>query len=150
MSSVRRLKYCVNGEWKDSSTKKFMPVTNSSTGEVIAEAPCCTVEEVNSAVEAAAVAFGDWANTPVAERTQVMFRFKTKLEEHLDELTLSVSKELGKTWNEARGDVLKAIEVVELACAVPVTMQGRSLMNVSRGFDTVTYREPLGDRKSVV
>ncbi len=99
MSSVRRLKYCVNGEWKDSSTKKFMPVTNSSTGEVIAEAPCCTVEEVNSAVEAAAVAFGgDWANTPVAERTQVMFRFKTKLEEHLDELTLSVSKELGKTW----------------------------------------------------
>lgn len=144
MSSVRRLKYCVNGEWKDSSTKKFMPVTNSSTGEVIAEAPCCMVEEVNSAVEAAAVAFGDWANTPVAERTQVMFRFKTKLEEHLDELTLSVSKELGKTWNEARGDVLKAIEVVELACAVPVTMQGRSLMNVSRGFDTVTYREPLG------
>ncbi len=144
MSSVRRLKYCVNGEWRDSATTKFMPVTNSSTGEIIAEAPCCTVEEVNSAVEAATVAFQGWADTPVSERTQLMFKFKAKLEEHLDELTLSVCKELGKTWNEARGDVLKAIEVVELACAVPVTMQGRSLMNVSQGFDTVTYREPLG------
>jgi len=121
-----------------------MPVTNSSTGEVMAEAPCCTVEEVNSAVEAAAEAFRGWADTPITQRAQLMFKFKAKLEEHLDELTLSVSKELGKTLDEARGDVLKAIEVVELACAVPITMQGRSLMNVSRGFDTVTYREPLG------
>jgi len=121
-----------------------MPVTNSSTGEVMAEAPCCTVEEVNSAVEAAAAAFRGWADTPVTQRAQLMFKFKAKLEEHLDELTLSVSKELGKTLDEARGDVLKAIEVVELACAVPITMQGRSLMNVSRGFDTVSYREPLG------
>jgi malonate-semialdehyde dehydrogenase (acetylating)/methylmalonate-semialdehyde dehydrogenase len=144
MSSVRRLKYCVNGEWRDSTTEKYMPITDSSTGEVIAEAPCCTVEEVNSAVDAAAAAFRGWADTPVSQRTQLMFKFKTKLEAHLDELTLSVSTELGKTLDEARGDVLKAIEVVELACAVPITMQGRSLMNVSRGFDTVTYREPLG------
>ena len=144
MTSLRRLKYCVNGEWRDSTTAKYMPVTNSSTGEVMAEAPCCTVEEVNSAVEAAAAAFRGWADTPVTQRAQLMFKFKAKLEEHLDELTLSVSKELGKTLDEARGDVLKAIEVVELACAVPITMQGRSLMNVSRGFDTVTYREPLG------
>jgi len=144
MTSLRRLKYCVNGEWRDSTTAKYMPVTNSSTGEVMAEAPCCTVEEVNSAVEAAAAAFRGWADTPVTQRAQLMFKFKAKLEEHLDELTLSVSKELGKTLDEARGDVLKAIEVVELACAVPITMQGRSLMNVSRGFDTVSYREPLG------
>ncbi len=144
MSSLRRLKYCVNGEWKDSATTEFMPVTNSSTGEAMAEAPCCTVDEVNSAVEAAAAAFRGWADTPVTQRAQLMFKFKAKLEEHLDELTLSVSKELGKTLDEARGDVLKAIEVVELACAVPITMQGRSLMNVSRGFDTVSYREPLG------
>jgi len=144
MTSLRRLKYCVNGEWRDSTTAKYMPVTNSSTGEVMAEAPCCTVEEVNSAVEAAAEAFRGWADTPITQRAQLMFKFKAKLEEHLDELTLSVSKELGKTLDEARGDVLKAIEVVELACAVPITMQGRSLMNVSRGFDTVSYREPLG------
>lgn len=121
-----------------------MPITNASTGEVMAETPCCTVEEVNSAVEAAAAAFRGWADTPVSKRAQLMFAFKAKLEEHLEELTLSVAKELGKNLNEARGDVLKAIEVVELACAVPVTMQGRSLMNVSTGFDTVTYREPLG------
>jgi malonate-semialdehyde dehydrogenase (acetylating)/methylmalonate-semialdehyde dehydrogenase len=144
MPSLRRLKYCVNGEWKDSKTTKYMPITNASTGEVMAETPCCTVEEVNSAVEAAAAAFRGWADTPVSKRAQLMFAFKAKLEEHLEELTLSVAKELGKNLNEARGDVLKAIEVVELACAVPVTMQGRSLMNVSTGFDTVTYREPLG------
>jgi malonate-semialdehyde dehydrogenase (acetylating)/methylmalonate-semialdehyde dehydrogenase len=144
MPSVRRLKYCVNGVWRESQTDKYMPVTNSSTGEVMAEAPCCTVDEVNSAVEAAAAAFPDWADTPVTQRAQLMFKFKEILEDHIEELTLMVSKELGKNLDEARGDVLKAIEVVEVACAVPVTMQGDALMNVSRGIDTVMYREPLG------
>ncbi len=142
--AVKRLKFCVDGEWKDTSSGKYMPVTDSSTGEVIAEAPCCTAGEVESAVEAAARAFPEWSNTPVPKRAQLMFAFKATLEEHLEELTLMVATELGKNLDEARGDVLKAIEVVEYACAVPVTMQGYSLMNVSQGFDTVLYREPVG------
>lgn len=144
MSEFRRLKYCVNGEWKESTTAKYMPVTNSSTGEVMAEAPCCTVEEVNAAVEAAKAAFPAWSNTPVQKRAELMFRFRAKLDSHLDELALLVCKELGKNVEEARGDIIKAIEVVELACASPVLMQGDSLMNVSGGHDTVMYREPLG------
>lgn len=144
MSSFKRLRYCVNNEWKESTTGKYMPVTNSSTGELMAEAPCCTVDEVNSAVEAARAAFPAWSSTPVQKRAELMFRFKAILDAHLEELTLLVSKELGKNLEEARGDIIKAIEVVELACAAPVLMQGDSLMNVSEGHDTVMYREPIG------
>jgi len=141
---ARRLKYCVNNEWKESKTGKYMPVTNSSTGEVMAEAPCCTVEEVNSAVAAAKTAFPGWSSTPVQNRTAVMFRFRALLDAHLEELTLSVSKELGKNIDEARGDIIKSMEVVELACGAPILMQGDALMNVSTGHDTVMYREPVG------
>ncbi len=121
-----------------------MPITNSSTGEVMAETPCCTADEVNAAVEAAKKAYPAWRDTPVTDRAQLMFRFRSRLEANLDELSRMVSTELGKNVAEARGDVIKAIEGVELATAVPVTMQGYSLMQVSDGFDTVVYREPLG------
>lgn len=144
MSSITKLKYCVDGEWKVSKTHKYMPVTNSSTGQVMAEAPCCTVEEVNEAVEAAKAAFTAWSATPVTQRTELMFRFKAILDDHLDELTTLVATELGKNLDEARGDVLKAIEGVQVACSTSILMQGDSLMNVSEGFDTVMYREPLG------
>ena len=144
MTSLRRLRYCVNNEWKESKTGKYMPVTNSSTGEIMAEAPCCTVDEVNAAVEAAKNAFPAWSGTPVQKRAELMFKFRAILDAHLDELTLLVAKELGKNLEESRGDIIKAIEVVELACSAPVLMQGDSLMNVSEGHDTVMYREPIG------
>jgi len=141
---AKRLKYLVGGVWKDTTSGSYYEITNSSTGEVMAEAPRCTAEEVDAAVEAAAEAFPGWRDTPLTKRVQVMFKMKMLLEENLHDLAKLLSTEMGKTYNEARGDVLKAIEVVELACAVPVTMQGDSLMNVSEGYDTVTFREPLG------
>ena len=144
MSEPRELKYCVDNEWRASATAKYMPVTNSSTGEVMAEAPCCTKEEVNGAVAAAKAAFPGWSATPVQNRTAVMFRFRTLLDAHLEELALSVATELGKNLDEARGDVIKAMEVVEMACGAPILMQGDALMNVSTGHDTVMYREPVG------
>ena len=143
-SNFRKLNYCVNNEWKESKTTKYMPVTDSSTGEVIAEAPCCTREEVLATVKAAKEAYPGWRSTPVQQRIEVMFKLKALMDEHLDALTLSVSKELGKNLDEARGDVIKAIEVMECACATPYLMQGDSLMNISRGHDTVMFREPLG------
>ena len=139
-----RLKFFVNGAWHDTESNEYMPVTNSSTGEVMAEAPKCTASEVNAAVDAAAAAFPGWRETPLPARVQVMYRFKQLVEAELDGLAVLAAKEMGKNLAEARGDVLKAIEVVELACALPVTMQGDSLMNVSTGYDTVSYREPLG------
>ena len=141
---TERLKYFVGGEWRMSETDEWYEITNSSTGEVMAEAPRCTAAEVDQAVAAAKAAYPAWRDTPLPERVQVMFRLKIKLDENLHDLSVLLATEMGKTYNEARGDVLKAIEVVELACALPVTMQGDSLMNVSTGFDTVTYREPLG------
>ncbi len=142
--TVKRLKYSVNGEWLESVTTKYMAVTDSNTGKVMAEAPCCTVDEVESAVQAAKAAFPAWSATPVTARAQLMFKYKVILDAHLEELAVLVATELGKNLNEARGDVLKAIEVVELACSAPTLMQGDSLMNVSKGHDTVMYREPLG------
>jgi len=144
MPQVPNLKYCANGEWKESRTQKYMPVTNSSTGELIARAPCCTPDEVNEAIEAARAAFPAWASTPVTRRADLMFRYRAVLDRHLDELTMLVCRELGKNLDEARGDVLKAIEAVDLACSTPVLMQGDALFNVSRGFDTTMYREPVG------
>lgn len=141
---VKRLKYCVNGEWKESKTERYMPVTNSSTGELMAETPCCTAVEVVEAVEAAKAAFPAWSRKPVQKRSELMFKFRQNIESHLDELTLLISKELGKTLGEARGEVIRTIEIVELACAAPMLMQGDSLMQVSNNIDTVMYREPIG------
>ena len=139
-----KLKYLVGGEWKDTTSGDYYEITNSSTGEVMALAPRCTADEVDAAVEAAAAAYPAWRDTPITKRVQVMFKMKALLEDHLHDLAKLLATEMGKTYAEARGDVLKAIEVVELACAVPVTMQGDSLMNVAEGYDTVSYREPMG------
>ena len=94
-SSVKRLRFCVNNEWLESKTGKYMPVMNPSTGAQIAEAPCCTLEEVNAAVNAAAAAYPAWRNTPIPERIQLMFRFKQLLDRNLDELTMLVATEMG-------------------------------------------------------
>jgi len=139
-----RKKYCVNNEWLESKTTKYMPVTDSSTGKVIAEVPCCTMDEVQAAIQAASQAFPGWSNTPVTKRSQLLFAAKQIFDEHLDELVVLCAKELGKNLDEAKGDILKAIEVTEVACGIPSLMKGQSLMNVSGGIDTVMYREPLG------
>lgn len=141
---AKRLKYLVGGEWLDTESGIYYEITNSSTGEVMAEAPRCTAAEVDSAVAAAAAAFPAWRDTPVTQRVQVMFRLKTLLEAELHDLAVLLSTEMGKTYGEARGDVLKAIEVVEVACGTPAAMLGDSLMNVAEGYDTVTFREPMG------
>lgn len=141
---IERLRYLVDNEWRESKTSKYMPVMDPSTGKQIAEAPCCTQDEVDSAVEAAARAFPAWRDTPIPTRIQLMFRFKQLLDAHLDELTELLATENGKVLSEAKGDVLKAIEVVECACSTHYLMQGDTCMNVSHGYDTVSFREPLG------
>lgn len=144
MNNMKRMKYCVDGVWKESKTDKWMEVTDSSTGEVIAEVPCCTQEEVNEAIESAYRAFPEWSMTSISKRTQMMFKWRNVLIEHLDELTLLCAKELGKNLAEAKGDILKAIEPTEFACANPFVSQGSASLQVTTGFDTASYRVPLG------
>jgi malonate-semialdehyde dehydrogenase (acetylating)/methylmalonate-semialdehyde dehydrogenase len=144
VKEVEILKYCVDGEWRESTTDKYMDVTDSSTGEVFAKAPCCTAAEVTSAIEAAQRAYPAWSGLPLQKRTQVLFKWKTVLEEHEDELAYICSRELGKNLEEARGEIVKIVEGCEVGVAAPMIAKGESLMNVSTGHDTVTYREPLG------
>lgn len=142
--TVERKKYCVYGEWRESKTDTYMPVTDSSTGEVIAEVPRCTKDEVNEAITSAAEAFESWSKLSLSKRVQMMFKWRDVLQDHLDELAVLCSKEVGKNLSEARGDVLKAIEPTELACALPYAVQGSGAMQVTTGFDCNTYRMPLG------
>lgn len=142
--SVERKKYCVYGEWRNSKTDTYMAVTNSSTGEVIAEVPRCTKEEVEEAIASAHEAFPAWSQLSLSRRTQMMFQWRDVLMAHLDELTLLCSKELGKNLNEAKGDILKAIEPTEFACSLPLAIQGSTALQVTSGFDCSTYRMPLG------
>ena len=143
-TEIKTLRYCVDGEWRESTTGKYMDVTDSSTGEVFAKAPCCTAAEVEAAIESAQKAYETWSLLPVQKRTQVLFRWKALLEEHMEEITYLCSRELGKNLDEARGEIVKIIEGCEVGVTVPMTMKGESLMNVSTGHDTVSYREPLG------
>ncbi|OHE66649.1 MAG: methylmalonate-semialdehyde dehydrogenase (acylating) [Treponema sp. GWB1_62_6] len=150
MSGTIKLKYCVDGEWKESETGKFMDIRNPSTGEKMAGTPCCTMDEVNSAIEAASAAYPTWSATPVIKRVQVLYKFRDLIDAHLDELTLICANEHGKVWEEAKGDILKVREPVEIACSAPILMMGESLMNASTGFDTVLFRESVGVFAGVV
>jgi len=141
---VEKKKYCVNGEWKESKTEKWMPVTDSSTGEVIAEVPCCTNDEVCEAIAAADEAFAGWSLQSLSMRTQLMFKWRDVLIKHVDELARLCAKELGKNLDEAKGDVWKAIEPTEVACSLPLAVQGSASLQVTAGFDTASYRMPLG------
>jgi malonate-semialdehyde dehydrogenase (acetylating)/methylmalonate-semialdehyde dehydrogenase len=115
-----------------------------STGKVIALAPQCTVDEVESAIQAAKAAFPGWSNTTPSLRTQILYRMKALMDKHVDELTYLVAQENGKVWNEAMGSVLKITEAIEFACGTPHLMKGRSLVNVTPGYDTTASLEPLG------
>jgi malonate-semialdehyde dehydrogenase (acetylating)/methylmalonate-semialdehyde dehydrogenase len=121
-----------------------MDCYDPSTGEVIALAPQCSPEEVESAIRSAKEAFPAWSGTPPNRRAQTLFRMKDLLDRHLEELTHILARENGKILDEAMGDVLKVTEVVEFACGIPHLMTGPALMNCTPGYDTTQYRVPLG------
>jgi len=143
-TEARKLRYLAGGRWLESRSGEYMDCYDPSTGRVIAQAPRCTAGEVGEAVAAAKAAFPLWSSTPASKRVQVLFRLKALMDERLEELTALVATENGKVWDEAMGDVLKAIEVVEFACGIPQLMKGPALMDCSPGYDTAQYLEPVG------
>jgi malonate-semialdehyde dehydrogenase (acetylating) / methylmalonate-semialdehyde dehydrogenase len=134
----------VAGRFLEPSSDETETIPNPATGETLAILRYCSPEEIDEAVRAAAAASPEWAETPVPERTQVMFRFKALLEEHIDELALLVVRENGKTLDEARGEVRRGIEVVDHACAAPTLLMGTSLDQIARGIDEELIRFPVG------
>ena len=139
-----RLKPFINGRFVESQSEKYMPIYDPSIGIQIAETPCCTKAEVEAAIAAANAAFPAWSSMPCVKRVEVLYNFRDLLIEHIDELTHMVCRENGKNWDEARGDVLKVKEPVEVACGAPSLMMGEAFMDVTQGFDTNLYREPIG------
>ena len=132
------------GEFVQSQTDSWIDVTNPATNEVIARAPSTTPEEMRKAIGFAAETFKTWKEVPVSERARVMLRYQALLKEHHDEIAEILAQETGKTFDDAKGDVWRGIEVVEHAANVASMMMGETVENVARGVDTHSWIQPLG------
>jgi malonate-semialdehyde dehydrogenase (acetylating)/methylmalonate-semialdehyde dehydrogenase len=140
----------INGQWVDSSTSEWQEVVNPATGEALAQVPLSSPSEVAAAVEAAAAAFPEWRRTPPEDRIQPLFKLKVLLEDHIDEISRIITQENGKTFAEAKAEMRRAIENVEVACGIPMMMQGYNLEDVARGIDETMIRQPLGVVAAIV
>ena len=140
----RKVRNFIGGEWEEANGHETELVYDPATGEVVAETPLSTKEDLDRAVQRAREAFAGWAATPVTERARLLFRFKMLLEENFDELRDLVTLENGKDKKDAGGEVRRGIEVVEFACGMPTLMMGESVRDVARGVDNVSHRYPLG------
>jgi malonate-semialdehyde dehydrogenase (acetylating)/methylmalonate-semialdehyde dehydrogenase len=142
-TSVRTLKFYVNGQWEDAAGSAH-PVTNPATGAVIAQVPFATAAEIDRTVRLAHDAFLKWREVPVVDRVQIFYRYKALLEKWHEDVARVLSTENGKTFDDAKTEVRRAIQMVEVACGMPSLMMGDSLENVSRGIDSVSIRQPIG------
>jgi malonate-semialdehyde dehydrogenase (acetylating) / methylmalonate-semialdehyde dehydrogenase len=134
----------IGGRWLASKATDSVNVVNPATGEVLTRTPLSTAAEVDAAVRSAADAFASWRRTPAGERIQCLFKLKVLLEEHIGELARLITIENGKTIAEATAELRRAIENVEVACGIPMMMQGYNLEDVTPGVDEMMIRQPLG------
>jgi malonate-semialdehyde dehydrogenase (acetylating)/methylmalonate-semialdehyde dehydrogenase len=143
-TQVPELQNYVNGAWRRPTTTEYANVTNPATGELLARVPLSNAADVDAAVQAGAEAFPAWRRTPPGERVQYLFKLKNLLEEHIDELARLITLENGKTFNESKAELRRGIENVEVACGIPMMMQGYNLEDVTPGVDEMLIRQPLG------
>lgn len=139
-----RVRQLIGDSFTESQTDQWLPVTDPCTQEVIAEVPLCTEAEVERAVETAAAAFETWRNTSVGERARLMLRYQALLKEQHESLAEGLSRETGKTLEDAKGDVWRGIEVVEHAANIASLSMGETLENIARDVDCYTITQPLG------
>lgn len=138
---VRQL---VAGDFQISQSDQWIDVTNPATQEVIAQVPCTTADEMQKAMDSARAAFKTWRNIPVPSRARIMLQYQALLKEHHDELAEILARETGKTFEDAKGDVWRGIEVAEHAANIPSLLMGETVENVATGIDTYSYIQPLG------
>jgi malonate-semialdehyde dehydrogenase (acetylating)/methylmalonate-semialdehyde dehydrogenase len=132
------------GDWYHSQADEKLKVMNPATSKTIGTVPMSSAQEVDLAVKQASSAFKAWKRVPATERIQCLFRLKDLLEEHFDELAITITIENGKTLKEAKGEMRRAIENVEVACGIPTMMQGGILEDIAPGIDEFMLRQPLG------
>ncbi len=145
MHGARALNNYIGGRWTPpQSATKLLDVTNPACGETLARVPLCGATEVDAAVRAARAALPEWRAVSTIARARKLFELRERLLARADELARCVTAEMGKTLADASAEVGRMIEMVEAACAVPTTMQGRVLEDVSRNIDAETIRQPVG------
>ncbi len=144
MSKNGQLPNYINGRWQRSMASEYMAVINPATGEALGHVPLGGEPDVAAAVDAAQAAFPEWRRTPPEDRIQFLFKLKQILEERFDEIARLITIENGKTLTEARAELRRGVENIEVACGIPVLMQGYNLEDVARGIDEIMIRQPLG------
>ena len=121
-----------------------VPSYNPASGAVIGAVALASAEEVDLAVKAAEAAFSAWSQTPPLKRARIMFRFKELIERDMDKLAALITREHGKVFSDAKGEVVRGLEVVEYACGIPELLKGEYTEQIANGIDAWTMRQPLG------
>ncbi len=138
------MKFLIHGQWEPAEAQALHPVTNPATGETIAEVPYATAADVDRAVRSAHTAFLKWREVPVVDRVQVLYRYKALLEQNAADIANTLTRENGKTAEDAKAETRRAIQMVEVACGMPTLMMGDSLSDVAKDIDCHTMRVPVG------
>jgi malonate-semialdehyde dehydrogenase (acetylating)/methylmalonate-semialdehyde dehydrogenase len=141
---ARALSNYIGGRWVPASASTFLDVTNPANGDILARVPLSGAADVEAAAAAAKAALPDWRGRSVGERTEFIYALREKFRQRIDDLAASVTREGGKVLSDARAEITRSIEVLEVACSTPMTMQGRMLEGVARGINTETFRQPVG------
>jgi malonate-semialdehyde dehydrogenase (acetylating)/methylmalonate-semialdehyde dehydrogenase len=150
-TATRLLDNYVGGQWTPATAaSEALDVTNPATGEVLARVPLSGAADLDAAVQAARAALPAWRAVSTIARARVLFDLRQRLVARQEDLARSVTTEMGKTIDDARAEVARMIEMVEAACAIPTTMQGRVLEDVSRNIDAETIRQPVGVCAAIV
>ncbi|MGC8855511.1 MAG: CoA-acylating methylmalonate-semialdehyde dehydrogenase [Anaerolineae bacterium] len=134
----------IGGEWIKPEVKDYVEVINPATGERMARTPLCGSAEVDAAAQAAAAAFPIWRRVPAQERIQYLFRLRDLLKANLDEISRTITNEAGKTFEESKAEMVRAIENVEVACGIPMLMKGEISEDIAPGIDEIMLRQPVG------
>ncbi|MFZ5510718.1 MAG: CoA-acylating methylmalonate-semialdehyde dehydrogenase [Pseudomonadota bacterium] len=142
--SVAAIGHYINGRNTPGSGERWRDVFNPALGQVSGRVSLATEREVDAAVGAARAAFPAWADTPPLKRARILFRFKELVERHLDQLAAAITAEHGKVLSDARGEVVRGLEVVEFACGIPQLLKGEYTEQIAGGIDAWTLRQPLG------
>lgn len=141
---MQLLQNYIGGRWQAATARACRDVVNPATGVLLARVPLCDGRDVQSAVAAAHGAFPSWRQTPAVTRARYFFALKNCLERDFESLAKTIVREEGKTLDDARGEVRRGIESVEVACGIPTLMQGSNLEDVAPGIDTDLIRQPIG------
>ena len=141
---MRDIRHFIDGNSFDGASGRFSDVFNPNTGEVQARVQLATAGEVDRAVQSAQAAFEGWASTNPQRRARVMFEFKRLVEANIDQLAEMLSSEHGKVLADARGDVMRGLDVIEFACGIPHAQKGEYTLGAGPGIDVYSMRQPLG------